>query len=1153
MIYFRFVFVGNIAFHASEDELRAACELIGPLRSLRLAADPATNKRKGHAFVEYADDETARSACRNLHGHFLRGRELRVALADRRRGVRRVGDHEPVGMEDAVHAASLVVNGRPLESVTRYLASRSRRDLRKMVSETTEVMKQRVPGLDTVMEQAQHLLDMFAANEEEQARKKMKRANDKEQHAKLRKVVGVDGGIVKAAPRIGELRAACELIGPVRSLRLAADPATNKRRGHAFVEYADDETARSACRNLHGHFLRGRELLVALADRRRGARRVGDHEPVGLEDAVHAASLVVTGRPLESVTRYLASRSRLQLRKMVSETTEVMKQRVPGLDTVMEQAQHLLDMFAADEEEQARKKMKRASDEEHHAKRSKVVGVDGGVVKAPLRILKPQNLGLTRWALLARAAHESPNSIPLPSPSSSFASTSGPARKGPDCPCRGRRGERRRRRLEGGSYPMDSLQNSYGSCLKHKLVDDCLSKDFKYRRVEEDNVSPNLESIPLSSSHTQSCCIQPNLAKDCVNYLKSGVPTQVVFYRQGAWCDFPQKIMESLVDGFKTDKSSAVVVMDGQPLLVDFLSMTMVNLKTRKQQSVSWLDGTGKWFFPSTFFDKQVDQPVKLNMGTEGSGPDITEGMVPKAPNERFQTSPSVLQNSCITDILRKKIVPVERGSEIFQFVQNLFLSGMGSFAAPKNILHIHQYFPEDAVEQCRLEAFERQVLLTRKKIGDANVRYGWLGSRKQDIVGVLINGFVSTRSTRHNSDMCTGVYLSPKNRAFTTVGLCDVDEKGVQYMFLCRAILGNMGTIEPVSQEEFLSIYDSGVDNSLDPNYYVIWPSKLGTHISLEYLISFRLTPEIQDYLLHLKGFWLCPTPKEVDLSTLQPVVCESDNGPTSPWISFRVLFETLPYCVSSLARELLFHHYQEMKDNKITREEMPSEWYKSHGELACYPSSIKLDNISNSTTNMNSASTRASYDSQAPSVQPQKYEPVDSTDGDLTVVSVALKGQHFSISSVCYESSSSHCTRSQDSAARMTPDDTLVRRALISESVNCCDSVGPSLESHGHTPLAQSFDSEGHVSLVSRSTFGNSAASLCSSSPSMTTEAQVSVAQSRVYENSSLDAKSIVAPTSSVAPQVHAPSMVPQNCARMSAIPHRCLPRSMAPTSVF
>ncbi|PVH39154.1 hypothetical protein PAHAL_5G444000 [Panicum hallii] len=107
----RVVFVGNIPFHASEKELRDACELIGPVRSLRVAADPATGRRRGYAFVEYPDDETARSACRNLSGHDLRGRELRVGLAGRRRRRPR-GDGEPVGLEDAIHAASLV-SGTP--------------------------------------------------------------------------------------------------------------------------------------------------------------------------------------------------------------------------------------------------------------------------------------------------------------------------------------------------------------------------------------------------------------------------------------------------------------------------------------------------------------------------------------------------------------------------------------------------------------------------------------------------------------------------------------------------------------------------------------------------------------------------------------------------------------------------------------------------------------------------------------------------------------------------------------------------------------------------------------------------------------------------------------------------------------------------------
>ncbi|BAS99306.1 Os06g0698400, partial [Oryza sativa Japonica Group] len=77
------VFVGNVSYRATEAELRDACEEIGPVESLRLAVDEdAGNRRRGFAFVEYLDDETARSACRNLDRRALRGRALRVDLAD---------------------------------------------------------------------------------------------------------------------------------------------------------------------------------------------------------------------------------------------------------------------------------------------------------------------------------------------------------------------------------------------------------------------------------------------------------------------------------------------------------------------------------------------------------------------------------------------------------------------------------------------------------------------------------------------------------------------------------------------------------------------------------------------------------------------------------------------------------------------------------------------------------------------------------------------------------------------------------------------------------------------------------------------------------------------------------------------------------------
>jgi cleavage stimulation factor subunit 2 len=199
----RVVYVGNIAFHAADKEVRDACELIGPVRSFRLAADAATGKRKGYAFVEYADDATAQSACRNLHGHLLRGRELRVGLAERTGASgRRRGDHDPVGMDDAIHAASLVDfsgqrHAAAVASVTRYLAGLSRHQLREAAAafETNKLLK------DTAMEMVQRLLDMAAADAaaEEAKRKRQESASAAtadDHRAKMRKLE--DGG--KATP-----------------------------------------------------------------------------------------------------------------------------------------------------------------------------------------------------------------------------------------------------------------------------------------------------------------------------------------------------------------------------------------------------------------------------------------------------------------------------------------------------------------------------------------------------------------------------------------------------------------------------------------------------------------------------------------------------------------------------------------------------------------------------------------------------------------------------------------------------------------------------------------------------------------------------------------------------------------------------------------
>jgi hypothetical protein len=41
----------------------------------------------------------------------------------------------------------------------------------------------------------------------------------------------------------------------------------------------------------------------------------------------------------------------------------------------------------------------------------------------------------------------------------------------------------------------------------------------------------------------------------------------------------------------------------------------------------------------------------------------------------------------------------------------------------------------------------------------------------------------------------------------------------------------------------------------------------------------------------------------------------CEIGEAPTTPWISFKVLFGLVQDNISSIARELLFHHYEEFE----------------------------------------------------------------------------------------------------------------------------------------------------------------------------------------------------------------------------------------------
>ncbi len=72
------IYVGNISFNASEDDLRDAFEQYGTVETVKIVLDRDTGRSRGFGFVEMADDDAGREAINALNGFDLEGRELKV-------------------------------------------------------------------------------------------------------------------------------------------------------------------------------------------------------------------------------------------------------------------------------------------------------------------------------------------------------------------------------------------------------------------------------------------------------------------------------------------------------------------------------------------------------------------------------------------------------------------------------------------------------------------------------------------------------------------------------------------------------------------------------------------------------------------------------------------------------------------------------------------------------------------------------------------------------------------------------------------------------------------------------------------------------------------------------------------------------------------
>ena len=72
------IYVGNLAFSATESELRGLFEAHGPVESVSIITEPDTGRSRGFAFVEMPNDGDAEKAITALAGADVGGRPLTV-------------------------------------------------------------------------------------------------------------------------------------------------------------------------------------------------------------------------------------------------------------------------------------------------------------------------------------------------------------------------------------------------------------------------------------------------------------------------------------------------------------------------------------------------------------------------------------------------------------------------------------------------------------------------------------------------------------------------------------------------------------------------------------------------------------------------------------------------------------------------------------------------------------------------------------------------------------------------------------------------------------------------------------------------------------------------------------------------------------------
>ncbi|XP_047948457.1 inactive poly [ADP-ribose] polymerase RCD1 isoform X1 [Salvia hispanica] len=459
------------------------------------------------------------------------------------------------------------------------------------------------------------------------------------------------------------------------------------------------------------------------------------------------------------------------------------------------------------------------------------------------------------------------------------------------------------------------------------------------------------------------------LLKYYSNFKKSGSLQRLMYHDNDEWNDFSVDIIAHVNKDLLADKPAIEVEFNGTKILLDFLHMMQLDLTTGMHQPIAWIDVSGNCFFPEIFsgyeetdgYDNEfAEGEGDKDMGNEPFGStDINlhlEIAIHGLNNESSGESNVIVEqihahesaapricddesnDNCSkasygdVDVKREDsqqidgnmiqvVGPVPRslGSDT---VKELFIKSISSAAA--EVVEIHHC--TSILMKSRLELFEKQVEITKKYRGAANVLYAWLPCSKESVSTILKYGIGHYTPLKLKPFNSTGIHLIPANGTQISIDCLDVDENDVRHMVFCRVIMGNMELVScgssqfhPSSEE-----FDSGVDTLPNPSRYVVWNMNMTSHIYPECAISFKITSDVEEPTFGKESMVDHPVLNTCYKGPHDQIAGKPFQArtPKSPWMPFPMLLAAISSKVPSQHMDLVKNNYALFRQKKINRD---------------------------------------------------------------------------------------------------------------------------------------------------------------------------------------------------------------------------------------